>query len=232
MPQKDDSVLAHYGLGGSGDEQPGGGLTDWAVPWSDLMMTLCVLFVVLFVYASTHKNVTVLFRPNPSQAVDPVGGMSERLLDRLEDRTLFLRVTDGREVLYRSDHLGVSVVREPGGHIRVTLRGDVFFEPGHAELQPRSLAYLDEVAGILRTHGGLIHVLGYVDESEASTADGFDLSARRAANVARHLLDTQGLDPRRLLVSGHGAYRPESPSGLPGGPERNRRVEILLLADR
>lgn len=233
MSQRDESVLARYGLG-SGPGQPlgGGSLSDWAVPWSDMMMILCVLFVVLFVYASTHRNVTVLFRPGQTVAASPEADPADALLVRLGDRGVLLRTPDGREVLFRSDAVGVSVLREPDGVIRVTLRGETFFQPGKSELSQDGLKYLSEVSSILRVHGGLVHVVGHADESEGPGAAGFELSVRRAAGVARYFLDGSGLDPKRLLVSGQGAFRPETPAGMPGSAERNRRVEILLLSER
>jgi chemotaxis protein MotB len=232
VTQRDDSVLAAYGLSSAPGQMPGGGMSDWAVPWSDMMMILCVLFVVLFVYASTHKDVTVLFRPGDSVAAATAADPAAAILVRLGDRGVLLRAPDGREVLFRSDAVGVSVIREPDGVVRVTLRGAAFFQPGKSELSPEGLKYLSEVTELLRVHGGLVHVVGHVDESEAPGPAGFDLSVRRAAGVAKYFLEQGGLDPRRLLVSGQGAFRPESPAGLDGSAERNRRVEILLLSER
>lgn len=228
MSQRDESVLARYGLdSGPGQSLGGGSLSDWAVPWSDMMMILCVLFVVLFVYASTHRNVTVLFRPGQTVAASPEADPADALLVRLGDRGVLLRAPDGREVLFRSDAVGVSVLREPDGVIRVTLRGETFFQPGKSGLSSDGLKYLGEVSSILR-----VHVVGHADESEGPGAAGFELSVRRAASVARYFLDGSGLDPKRLLVSGQGAFRPETPAGMPGSAERNRRVEILLLSER
>lgn len=233
MSKRDDSVLARYGLSSVPGQMPGGGsFSDWAVPWSDMMMILCVLFVVLFVYASTHKSVTVLFRPGETVRAANPGDSTDALLVRMGDRGVLLRTPDGREVLFRSDAVGVSVIREPDGVVRVTLRGDTFFQPGKSDLSAEGQKYLSEVASLLKVHGGLVHVVGHADESEAHGAAGFDLSVRRAASVAKHFLDRGGLDPKRLLVSGQGAYRPESPAGMAGSAERNRRVEILLLSEQ
>lgn len=237
MPQSKHPALGHYGLGnGEAPPNPGAGLTDWAVPWSDVMMCLCVVFVVLFVYASTHKDVTILFKPEevPSAKVMPSGG-TDAQVDRLTDSRLLLSAVtrpgaaDGREILYRSADNGVTVVREADGDMRLTLRGDLFFGQGQAALNPGAAPYLKELADILRVNEGLVHVIGFTDEGEGDGAAGFDLALKRAMNVARHFLDVQHLDPRRFYVSARGGYRPEVPATVAGSAERNRRVEILLI---
>ncbi|MBU1249392.1 MAG: flagellar motor protein MotB [Proteobacteria bacterium] len=52
------------------------GTTSWAVPWSDLMMVMFVLFVVLYVYASTHQEVRFIFtdRTPPRRRTDFLQG--------------------------------------------------------------------------------------------------------------------------------------------------------------
>lgn len=237
MQQTRRPSLAHYGLGnGEAPPNSGAGLTDWAVPWSDVMMCLCVVFVVLFVYASTHKDVTILFQPQetPAARVLPSGG-SEALVERLADSRLLLSAVtrpgaaDGREVLYRSGDNGVTVIREPNGDMRLTLRGDIFFGQGQGTLNPQAAAYLKELADILRVNEGLVHVIGFADEGEGEGAAGFDLSQKRALSVTRHFLDVSHLDPRRFYVSGRGSYRPEVPATVADSAARNRRVEILLI---
>ncbi len=194
MQQTRRPALAHYGLGnGEAPPNSGAGLTDWAVPWSDVMMCLCVGFVVLFVYASTHKDVTILFQPQetPAARVLPSGG-SEALVERLADSRLLLSAVtrpgaaDGREVLYRSGDNGVTVIREPNGDMRLTLRGDIFFGQGQGTLNPQAAAYLKELDDILRVNEGLVHVIGFADEGEGEGAAGFDLSQKRALSVTRH----------------------------------------------
>jgi hypothetical protein len=48
-------------LRGSGTEVGFGG--DWAIPWSDLMMVMFVLFVVLFSYHAAEREVRSAFEP-------------------------------------------------------------------------------------------------------------------------------------------------------------------------
>jgi chemotaxis protein MotB len=56
----------------------------------------------------------------------------------------------------------------------------------------------------------------------------WELSAARAASVARLLIDT-GVDPHRLAISGRGEYSPEASNASEDGRNKNRRVKLIVL---
>ncbi|WP_338666985.1 OmpA/MotB family protein [Pseudodesulfovibrio methanolicus] len=211
------------------------GANDWAVPWSDLMMIMFVLFAVLFIYASTRQDVKILFsnqsaeKAQSASALDPLLG----LIGQIASRTAtggsqdVVRVAEN-EVLYRSRTNGITVVREAQGRVRVTLRGDLFFDGSSGLLKPESAAYLDEIGNLVRLSVGLVHVIGFVDQSEAQGAQSFTLSSERAAGVAEQLINRLGIDPKRLVVTGRGAYQPELPDTSAANQAQNRRVEIVI----
>jgi chemotaxis protein MotB len=132
------------------------------------------------------------------------------------------------EVLYRSRTNGITVVREARGRVRVTLRGDLFFDVESGQLKPESAAYLDEIGDLVRLSVGLVHVIGFVDQSEAQGAQSFSLSSERATGVADQLINRIGIDPKRLVVTGRGAYQPELPDTSAANQIQNRRVEIVI----
>jgi len=59
----------------------------------------------------------------------------------------------------------------------------------------------------------------------------WELSARRAANVARFLEERGGLSGQQLVAAGFSSYRPVTQDAA-ASPEKNRRVEIVLLAGK
>lgn len=217
------------------DPDPARGANDWAVPWSDLMMVMFVLFAVLFIYASTRQDVKVLFskqtseKAQSSSALDPLIG----LIGQIASRTAtggsqdVVHVAEN-EVLYRSRANGITVVREARGRVRVTLRGDLFFDGGSGQLKPESAVYLDEIGDLVRQSVGLVHVIGFVDQSEADGAQSFILSSERASGVADQLINRIGIPPKRLVITGRGAYQPELPDTSAANQTRNRRVEIVI----
>jgi chemotaxis protein MotB len=56
----------------------------------------------------------------------------------------------------------------------------------------------------------------------------WELSAARAASVARLLIDT-GVDPHRLAISGRGEFQPEASNATAEGRNHNRRVKLIVL---
>jgi len=211
------------------------GMNDWAVPWSDLMMVMFVLFVVLFVYSETHQNVKVLFsqqsadEAQATSTLDPLIGLIGQISSRAggQDKQESVNVT-GSEVLYRSRIDGVTVVREGRDRIKVTLRGELFFAAGESTLKPDADQYLQEVARVVKLSVGTVHVVGYAAANEASGTRSFILSSQRATDVADYLMGKFAIAPKRIIVSGRGTYNPEVPETSEANHTMNRRVEIII----
>lgn len=211
------------------------GMNDWAVPWADLMMVMFVLFVVLFIYASTHKDVKILFsqqsaaEAQATSTLDPLIGLIGQIANRVDSQGTqdIIRMSDN-QVLYRSRSDGVSVIRESNGQIRVTLRGDLFFDFNQGQLKPESEQYLRELAEFIRLSLGTVHVVGYAAGDEAEGGDSFRLSTGRASSVSEYLMNRFDIEPKRIIVTGRGAYVPELPGTSQSNQALNRRVEIVI----
>lgn len=211
------------------------GMNDWAVPWADLMMVMFVLFVVLFVYASSHQDVKVLFsqqssdRAQASSTLDPLIGLIGQIASRADvsGSGEIVRIAEN-QVLYRSRADGVSVVREGPERVRITLRGELFFAEGDEMLKPEALQYIQEIAEVIKLSIGTVHVVGYASADESQGTESFDLSTRRASDVADFLMTEFHVEPRRIIVTGRGSYLPELPGTSEANQSLNRRVEIVI----
>jgi len=212
------------------------GMHDWAVPWSDLMMVVFVLFVVLFIYAGSHKDVKILFsdqsaaEARASSALDPLIGLIGQIASQADGGGSrdSVRMPES-QALYRDRGNGISIIREAPGRVRITLRGKLFFDAMAGKLNPGAEQYLDEIAKVVQLNVGGIHVIGYTDLSEAAGSKSFSLSTQRAAGVAEHFIRHFHVDPKRISVTGRGAYRPEQPETTENNQEMNRRVEIVIV---
>lgn len=104
----------------------------------------------------------------------------------------------------------------------------VEFASGSDVVASSSYALLDEVADVLRRAPGFrIEVQGHTD-NVGNPAANLDMSARRAAAVARYLA-AHGVRYRRILTLGHGAERPIADNATEEGRQRNRRIRFLVL---
>jgi chemotaxis protein MotB len=116
---------------------------------------------------------------------------------------------------------------------------DVLFDLGQADLKPAAQAMLGELAHVLQTPEAAelkVMVVGHTDNQrvvERSTRErypnNFHLSTARALAVADHLR-RQGLSERRMGVGGFGPHQPVASNGSSAERQKNRRVEIFVMA--
>jgi chemotaxis protein MotB len=119
------------------------------------------------------------------------------------------------------------------------LDADVLFDSGQADLKPAARAMLAELSHILQTQeaGELkVMVVGHTDSQPLagpSVRERFSsnvhLSTARALAVADQLR-REGLSERRIGVAGFGPYQPIASNADASDRQKNRRVEIFVMA--
>ena len=205
----------------------------WSVSWSDLMMTMFVLFTVLYVYQSGNRRLVLDDGPgshaisengsgrvadvnalhNPSDIYDRA---KEAFLDELVDSTV-----------------GVDMVADTA--VRISIAGDILFDTGQAELKPRARERLWQIASVLKENNYIINVSGHTDSmpnySEKYPSN-WELSAARATETARFLIETAEIPEDRFFISAHSWHQPVSPNDSTMNRRLNRRVEIILMKER
>jgi chemotaxis protein MotB len=116
---------------------------------------------------------------------------------------------------------------------------DIFFESGSAELAAPGASRLAEVAQRLRSEfaGREVRIEGYTDDRPIGPTlrqqypSNWELSAARAATVARYLQQSHQMDGRRMEIVGLGEYHPLAPNTTPEGRQQNRRVRIAVMGN-
>ncbi|MFZ5426369.1 MAG: OmpA family protein [Thermodesulfobacteriota bacterium] len=136
---------------------------------------------------------------------------------------------------FAKDPTGVQVEKREGGYA-VTLKGAVLFDRASADLSPSSIPYLDSIAASLRNTPYALTVEGHTDNLPIQSfvyPSNWELSAARAARVARYLID-RGVSPARVRIAGFAETRPMAPNEtahgqpLPENQARNRRVVVMI----
>jgi chemotaxis protein MotB len=125
----------------------------------------------------------------------------------------------------------VRTLIDPRGLVIRILTDKVLFSSGSAQLQPQSLALLDELAKLLNVDQlHPITVAGHTDNQPISTAEfpsNWELSSARATNVVEFLI-RHGVEAQRLSATGYAYLHPVASNATPQGRALNRRVEIIL----
>lgn len=116
---------------------------------------------------------------------------------------------------------------------------DLLFASGSDEVQAKAKQVLDEFAQIMNQGDARnlkVLVSGHTDDkpvSRKATADrhhdNMGLSAHRALSVMRALRKS-GIGESRMGISGYGPYQPVEPNSTEASRQKNRRVEIYVLA--
>jgi chemotaxis protein MotB len=134
--------------------------------------------------------------------------------------------------LYGFEKEGLSVYTK-NGMLYVSMDEKLLFQTGSIEVDPRGVEALKTLAGVLENNRDIkINVEGHTDDvpvrANASFADNWDLSVKRATSIVRIILDNSSIDSRRLTASGRGEFLPIDNTGTATARQKNRRTEIIL----
>lgn len=179
----------------------------------------------------------------------------------LEHRVMALKVTSDEMRAHMNDsasHGQARVVkptkvkaparvdRPVGGKIpvrpdfKVTLQENVLFASGSTDISRAGRLELAKVAQDLRklSRHSQIHIVGHSDTVQPGKTlqkrfvDNWELSAARAAAVARVLAWGEGLNPAMLHVEGRAYYDPVADNRTAEGRKKNRRITIFVQSGK
>ncbi len=116
---------------------------------------------------------------------------------------------------------------------------DILFESGSAEIRAAATPLLEEFAQILNQGDAQrlnVLVVGHTDDkpvvrphTKTKHYDNWELSVHRSVSVTR-LMGRVGVRDNRMGCAGYGPHQPLVPNSDDKSRQRNRRVEIFVLA--
>lgn len=125
----------------------------------------------------------------------------------------------------------IDVVLTDNQSIKVSVRGNLLFDLGKADLKPEAISFLRDLSKIIAANNYQIEVAGHTDNfpvSNPAYPTNWELSSARAARVARYLIQYGNLEPGRFTVIGHSYYQPTVANDSLANKAKNRRVEIII----
>jgi len=210
----------------------------WSVPWSDLMMTMFILFVVLYIYHSSKKEFlapdglgsekTVQFTPPHPAKSGETGYDHVDTLPKLFD--LSNKTLQGRNM---KNFGSVDLVADKA--VRIILTGDLLFAVGEAVLKAEAKVKLEQLAPIIKKTHYKVNVVGHTDNlpvHSSSYRNNWELSVIRASEVARFFIEEMEIPENKFFLSGHSYFQPLRPHTSEENRAVNRRVEIILTKER
>jgi chemotaxis protein MotB len=117
--------------------------------------------------------------------------------------------------------------------LMLTIRDNALFPSGSATIRPEAQKLAVSISDLLSQYPQYqIEVGGHTDNVPIRTAEfdtNWDLSAKRAINFMKLLLQNSHLAADRFRTIGYGEYRPIDTNNTPEGRAANRRVEVSIL---
>ena len=213
----------------------------WSIPWSDLMMTMFILFAIMYIYQSSSRDVLsskekestigTRIESGADIAIGKPGECAPTLKGSISD--IYDLSKETVKVNDLEDFASVDLV--PDKAVRIILAGDLLFDTGEADLKPEARRSLEGIAAIIRQVPYMVNVVGHTDNvpihSEKFPTN-WELSAIRACEVARFLIEDMGIPGKRLYISGHSYLQPVKPNNSVKNRAANRRVEVIITKER
>jgi len=117
--------------------------------------------------------------------------------------------------------------------LMIVISDNALFASGKADLTPEARQLGVAIGQMLKNFPGYeISVNGHTDNQPINTFEfesNYELSAKRAINFMRVLIEAGDLDPRLVSATGYGEYQPVADNSTPEGRAKNRRVEVSII---
>jgi chemotaxis protein MotB len=198
---------------------------NWAVPWSDIMMVVFVMFAILFIYSLSKRDNADAFRvPNETKVEAPKQEVRQEMtLEKLNEMSQRLRKDT------KPDDISVGIDKNQS--IKIIATDSLFFDLGKADIKPEAIKFLRNFAEVVKKTKSNIRIEGHTDSfliNSPTFPTNWELSAIRAVNIARFLIEEAGIEPERFTVVGHSLYKSAVPNTTLENKAKNRRVEIFI----
>jgi chemotaxis protein MotB len=216
----------------------------WSIAWSDLMMTMFILFTVMYAYKSADKEFLTgeglgsdIGTEIGTGVIGDKGGGSIGPAPDSGSELLLTKVYHlGRQTLDQEElNEFATVALAPDKTVRIILQSDLLFDLGKADIKPVGRKSLDKIISILQQTPYMINVVGHTDNLPINTelfSSNWELSLKRASEVARFIMNQSSLPEERFYITGHASYQPLRPNDTPENRAINRRVELIITRNK
>ena len=234
----------------------------WMVSYADFVTLLFAFFVVMYAISSVNEGkyrvltdtMSAAFNVVP-KSIEPIQiGTEDNIIGKHEKKSELIEepvaVLPKSQRSYEKEmkqiaetvskavqpliDKGLINVTQDKLWVEIEMNSNILFPSADSELEEEAYPALKAVAEVLKKLPNSIDVEGHTDNvpiRNQQFPSNWELSAARAASVV-HLFSRYGVNPRRLSSIGYSEYRPKSSNATAEGRLQNRRVKIVVLADK
>lgn len=221
----------------------------WLLPYSDLMTLLLAVFIVLFAtskvdqkkmedMADSFANIVVSSKGTgfeDSNRKQIIQGNSDELSAYTKS---VMQIKTNMDKYIKENNLTDEISAEiKDDKLKIVIANNILYRPGSAEVSDRNIELAKTIGKLIVDQGKDIevNVVGHTDNVPVHNyefEDNIELSQKRAFNFLKNMLKTSGVDPRKFSTAGYGEYQPIASNDTDEGKRLNRRVEILIDANK
>ncbi len=233
----------------------------WMVSYADFVTLLFAFFVVMYAMSSVNEGKYRVLADTMNEAFkvapkspDPIQiGKENKVVSSAETTKTIIKPikvlpksqrTYKREMQQIAKTVSKSVqplidqglikVTKHDLWVEIEMNSKILFSSADSELEDEAFPALKALAEVLKKLPNSIDVEGHTDNVPIQNElfpSNWELSASRAASVV-HLFTRYGVNPKRLSSIGYAEFRPVASNTTAEGRLRNRRVKIVVLADK
>jgi len=227
----------------------------WLITYSDLITLLLVFFVVLYSMSQIENvkfnalvqslktsfvgdsMIDTTHNPPPTRPDIPKVPIADKddKKDRADDKQLDALYKQIQTYIKKNHLEGEIELQNLQRGVQITLKEQILFDLGKADIKNQANAILDSVGGLLNSVSNPIVVEGHTDNNPIRYSTEFksnwELAAKRAENVMLYLVDHDNVKESRMRYTSYGEYHPEVNNDTPNHQAMNRRVNIVILRD-
>ena len=221
----------------------------WLVSYADFITLLFAFFVVMYSVSSVNEGKYRTVSESIKAALNPVvSSPASKLAFTIGTaKPTSMSQADAREPVIRklrailkslkeSSGLDlVEMIEHASGDIIITVPDNVMFNSGEASLRPEALPFLKALSETLIELERQVRIEGHTDNVPIRTAQfpsNWELSAMRAVMAVRVMAELYAVPPNHLSAVGRADSMPRADNLTPENRAKNRRVEIIVLAEK
>jgi chemotaxis protein MotB len=221
-------------------ESPPPGAPLWMTTYGDMITLVLTFFILLFAFSSIDAQKYIQIANSLKGALGGnIGVLNTGSSATPEDAVTVIAPPNYNQIMKQlksilDDNTQTKEnveVQGDGKEITVSFKEKLFFRIGSADIRKEAFPVLKGVGEVIRDQQLIIRVEGHTCNIPIRTArfpSNWELSALRAVNVSRYLIESIGIVPKWVSIAAYGQYRPMVPNISPENQARNRRVDIVI----
>lgn len=222
---------------------------EWLGTYSDMVTLLLTFFILLYSMSSVDSEKLKQLSKAFNQVMVGTKGDSILQYDLYDGEVPLVGgesdnkdISDTAQSMYKGvkefvkdNNLSDTVdITEDERGVILQLKDSILFQTGESKLKPESKDILNKINTLLKSVPNSIVVEGHTDNVPIHNSEydsNWDLSTARAVTVVRYFIEEKGENPSRFSASGYGEYKPLVANNSDENRSKNRRVNILIVAN-